>query len=381
VSRIYRLLHVIDHLEVGGAQETLLSLINYLDRQRFHLEVAALHGHGFYWEIFRQLAVPVHSLSPHKYLPLYFPNLFLLLKRRKFDLIHCRLTASNLIAKPLAAILGVPFIFNYDYNDINRKRHKPLLLLDRLANRITNHIVVDAATTRDFLIGQEKIPAEKITLIYNGVDLRRFQPAINPAIRAIWRHKWGLPENTPVVAGVGRLRRQKNFPLFLKVARQVLQDLPEAYFIIAGEGPERKDLERLAGELGIATRVHFLGHVADLTQLYPAVDVLLMTSLSEGTPLTVLEAMAMGVPIVAAQVDGMAEILEDEVDAYLVPVGDSSMFARRTRRLLQDKSIAQQFVQSGLEKVRTHYSAASMVQQVEEIYLHYLQARSITYSQ
>jgi len=373
VSRIYRLLHVIDHLGSGGAQETLLSLLKYPDCRRFHVEVATLYGQGHYWETFRQLAVPVHSLSPHKYAPLYLPKLFHLLKTGKFDLIHCHLTAANIIAKPLAAALGVPLIFNYDQNDMYRMQQKMRLLLDRLANLITDHIVAVSASTRDFLVLREMVPAEKITVIYNGVDLERFQPATDAASRVTWRNKWGLPKDAPVVAGVGRLRLQKNFPLFLRVAKEVLKDLREVCFAIAGEGPERNNLERLARDLGIANRVYFLGYVSDMKELYAAIDLLLMTSHSEGTPLTVLEAMAMGVPVVAARVDGMAEVLEDEVDAYLVPPGDLSLFARRTCRLLQDKLTAQQFVQSGLEKVRRHYSAMSMVQQVEAVYLRYLQ--------
>ncbi len=375
MRRPYSLLHVVDHLGTGGAQETLLSLVRHLDRRRFHLEVATLHGQGHYWHTFRRLGVPVYSLSPHKYLPLYLPKLFLLLKRKKFDLIHCRLTASNLIAKPMAAMLRVPFIFNYDNNDINRRQHKILMLLDRLANLITDHIVVDAASTRDFLIWREKVPAEKISVIYNGVDLARFQPASDAAIRLAWRRQRGLPENAPVVAGVGRLRRQKNFPLFLRVAGEVLKNLPEVRFVIAGDGPEKKDLESLARDLGIADRVNFLGHISDLKKLYEAIDVLLITSLTEGTPLTLLEAMAMGVPVVAARVDGLSEVLEDGQDAYLVPPGEPSPFAQRTLSLLQDQATAQRFSLAALTKVRSRYDAAVMVRQLEDLYLRYLEDR------
>ena len=372
MSRIYRLLHVIDHLGSGGAQETLLSLVKYADRRRFQVEVATLHGQGHYWESLRRLAVPVHSLSPHKYVPLFLPRLGRLLQKGRFDLIHCHLTAANLIAKPLAAILGVPLIFNYDQNDMYRTQQNLRRWLDRWANLITDHIVAVSASTRDFLIQQERVPTEKITVIYNGVDLARFRPAAAGASRGYWRSKWGLPENAPVVAGVGRLSEQKNFSLFLRVAREVLQDLPQVYFAIAGEGPERPKLEALARDLGIASRVRFLGYVGEMTELYPALDVLLMTSRSEGTPLTVLEAMAMGVPVVAAQVDGMAEILKDGVDAYLAPPGEMALFAQRTCSLLQDKLIARRFSRAGLAKVRSHYSATAMVRQVENIYLRYL---------
>ena len=215
MSRIYRLLHVIDHLGSGGAQETLLSLIRYLDRRRFHLEVATLHGQGHYWHIFRQLAVPVYSLSPHKYIPLYLPRLLHLLQTGKFDLIHCHLTASNLIAKPLAAILGVPLIFNYDHNDMYRTQQKTRLRLDRLANLLTDHIIAVSASTRDFLIQQEGVPADKITIIYNGVDLERFQAGpgclhpgnLAPYLGFAGRYSGGRGGGPPASA--------KEFPLIL----------------------------------------------------------------------------------------------------------------------------------------------------------------------
>lgn len=369
----YRLLHIIDHLGSGGAQETLLSLLKYADRQRFQVEVATLHGRGYYWEAIRRLQVPIHSLSPHKFVPLYVSNLLDILRRGKFDLVHCHLTASNLIAKPLAYLVGVPCILNYDQNDIHRKEHKWLMWLDRLANLLTHHIVAVSVSTRDFLLQEEKVSPEKITVIYNGVDLECFRPAADAANRLSWRRKWDLPENCLVVGGVGRLRRQKNFSFFLKVAREVLQKLPEVYFVIAGEGPERAKLQKLAQDLDIASQVRFLGYVRDMAALYPVMDVLLMTSHSEGTPLTVLEAMAMGVPLVAAQVDGMGEVLEDKVDAFLVPPGDVSLFAQRTCRLLQDKPLATKFGQSALAKVHKHYDASAMTLQVEAIYRQYLQ--------
>jgi glycosyltransferase involved in cell wall biosynthesis len=377
VSRTYRLLHIIDHLGSGGAQEALLSLVKYFDRRRFQVEVATLHGQGHYGESFRGLATPLRVLSPHKYIPLYLPRLLLLLRAGKFDLVHCHLTASNLMAKPLAALVGVPLIFTYDHNDMYRTQQKARLWLDRLANRLTDHIIAISASTRDFLIQREGVPADKITIIYNGVDLERFQPAPDAAIRAGWRRTWGLPAEAPVVAGVGRLRRQKNFPLFLRAAREVLREISGANFVIAGEGPDRGDLERLARDLGIASQVRFLGYVKDMTELYAGVDMLLMTSHAEGTPLTILEAMAMGVPVVATRVDGMAEVLEDGVDAYLVPPGDLGACAQRTCRLLQDQALARQFSRAGQRKVREHYSAVSMTRQLENIYLNYLQDRVI----
>ena len=108
-----RILHVIDSFDLGGAQEALLNLVACADRTRF-LPVATMHGRGVYWERFRAAGVPVHSLSPHKFVPLYVWNCLRLLLTGEYDIVHCHLIASNLIAKPLAAFLGVPVRFNHD---------------------------------------------------------------------------------------------------------------------------------------------------------------------------------------------------------------------------------------------------------------------------
>jgi glycosyltransferase involved in cell wall biosynthesis len=288
-----RILHVIDSFDLGGAQEALVNLVACADRSRFAPEVATMHGHGVYWERFRALGVPVHSLSPRKFVPLYVWNLLRLLLTGEFDIVHCHLIASNLVAKPLAAMIGVPVRFNHDQaNDEYRYRDKVRLALDRLANRFSTHICAVSASVVEFLVKHEGVPRERISLVHNAIDLRRFTPA--PQRRAELRRKWQLPTEGPVIAGVGRLNYQKNFPLFLEIAAEIRRSHPSVIFVVAGTGPEEHALHKSAG-----ANVRFLGFVADTARLYDAVDFLLMPSRFEGLPMTLLEAMAMRVPIVA----------------------------------------------------------------------------------
>jgi glycosyltransferase involved in cell wall biosynthesis len=373
VTKRYKVLHVIDHLGGGGAQEALLSLLKYGDRRRFQLEAATLHGRGHYWDRYRSLGVPVYSLSPHKAVPLYIPRLLSLLRREHYDLVHCHLIASNLIAKPLAVLAGTPVRFNHDQtNDIYRQRQKLRQWADRVANAITQHVIAVSTSTRNFLVEVEKVPARKVSVVYNAVDLDHFSPCRDPERRAFLRKKWGLPLDAPVVAGIGRLRSQKNFPLFLTVASEVLRKTPGAHFVMAGDGPDEAVLKNLARDLGVAERVHFLGYVKDIREVYPAVDVFCLTSHFEGTPLTVLEAMAMGVPVVASRVDGTEEVLEDGLDGFLVAPGHRDLFAERVGRLLQDRTLASGMREEAWKKVRTRFSAEEMVHQVEGLYSRYL---------
>ena len=295
---VKKVLHVIDSLHLGGAQEVVLNLATCGNKQRFSHDVATMHGRGVYWDRMQAQGIPLHSLSPQKYFPWYAASLPALLLRGGFDILHCHLVASNIIAKPLGRLCRVPVVLNHDHtNDDYRANDRLRLALDTLSNRLASHIIAVSDSCRRFLIERERVPAEKITLVQNAIDLRRYSPACGTRFEA--RKALGLPENGTVVAGVGRLNPQKNFSLFIRIAAAVLKRHPQAVFVLAGEGPEDGLLRRLAVECGLGEQVHFCGYVPDTRQVYLAADILLMPSLFEGLPMTLLEAMAMKVPVVA----------------------------------------------------------------------------------
>ncbi len=361
-----RILHVIDSFDLGGAQEVLVNLVAAADRERFEIEVATMHGRGAYWERFCALGVPVHSLSPHKFVPLYVWNLLRLLFSRNFDIVHCHLIASNIVAKPLAALFGVPIRFNHDHaNDEYRYREKIRLALDALTNRLSTHICAVSSSIVTFLVKHEGIPPERISLVQNGIDLRRFAPVAGR--RASVRRKWDLPQNARVVAGVGRLNYQKNFTLFLETAAEIRRSHPEVIFLIAGNGPEERALKESAGD-----NVRFLGFIADTAPLYDAVDFLLMPSRFEGLPMALLEAMAMRVPIVASRLDGIAEIITDGVDGLLAEPTARDEFVGHLRGLLDDSARAAAIAGRAFEKVVAQFSADRMTREVEALYSRYL---------
>jgi len=374
----YRILHIIDHLGSGGAQEAVCQLIKYGRKDRFAWEVVSLHGFGHYYEVLRSWGVPVHTLIPHDFaraaVPVIFLKLFRLLARNRYDVVHTHLIGANVLAAPLAALYRVPVRFTHDQTKDDVRDHSFIHWgLDALANRLNHHVIAVSSSIRTFLCRKERVPANKISVVYNSVDLLRFSPKGGPHARNQAREKWGLPVDALIVGGVGRLHYQKNFPLFLEVAAEVCARLPQAMFVIAGEGPERVALGEMSQRLGIASQVHFLGFVPNMPELYQALDLLLLTSHFEGTPLTVLEAMAMGVPVVASQVDGVAEVLEDGREAILVSPGRGDLFVKGICHVLGNQDLAKRFSQAGQKKAHQHFSSEAMVRQVEALYLQYLE--------
>jgi len=366
-----KVLHVIDSLHLGGAQEVVLNLATCGNRRRFSHEVATMHGRGVYWDRMQVLGIPLHSLSPHKFFPWYAASLPALLLRGGFDILHCHLVASNIIAKPLGRLCRVPVVLNHDHtNDDYRANGRARLALDTLSNRLASHIIAVSDSCRRFLVERERVPEEKITLVQNAIDLRRYSPACGTRSEA--RKALGLPENGTVVAGVGRLNPQKNFSLFVRVAAEVLKRHPQAVFVLAGDGPEEELLRKLAQESRLAERLHFCGYVPDARQVYLSADVVLMPSLFEGLPMSLLEAMAMRVPVVASALDGIAEVVDDGRDGFLVPSGDAKLFCERVCQLIENPSLARELGAAASEKIARRFSAERMCCEVERVYDRFL---------
>ena len=365
-----RVLHIIDSLHLGGAQEVVLNIAT-CGSERFHHEVATLHGHGVYWDRLQQAGIKVFSLSPHKFLPLYLATIPWRLLLGHYDILHCHLIPSNIIAKPIGALCGVPVIINHDHtNDTHRAENKLLLSLDRATNRLASHIIPVSASCRDFLIQYESIPPNKITLIPNAIDLRRFTSG--GETRAAARRSLHIPTDGFLVAGVGRLNPQKNFMLFLEIAKRLLTQFTNLHFLLAGEGPEENLLREKAASMGISNKITFSGYIADTRRVYTAADVLLMPSRFEGLPMTLLESMAMGLPVVASNLDGIAEVIQHAEDGYLSPSNSAETFAQHIALLLSNPDQARRIAINARAKIEKHFSVERLTSQVEAIYDRFL---------
>jgi glycosyltransferase involved in cell wall biosynthesis len=375
LKRRFRVLHVIDSLDLGGAQSVLINLIRYADRSQFEFEVATMAGRGVYWDRVKALGVPLRALSFSRFVPLYVPSMIWLCLTRRYDIVHTHLIGANAIAKPLAALCGVKIRINHDHcNDKASDPKRWVPIADKISNRLSTHVIAVSRSTHDYLVGHEHMPPDRVTTIHNGVDLDVFRP--RPEQRAAARQRLGLPADAFIVAGIGRLSYQKNFSLFIDVAAAVAAQRPTAYFVIAGTGPEEQQLRDRAARLGIEQRLSFLGYVGDMPEFYPAVDALLLTSRYEGLPITVLEAMATGTTIVSSMLDGVAEILRDGEDSALVPSSDVDGFVARLCELIDRPDIAARRSAAALGKVRTGLSAKSVARAVEDVYFKCLAKRT-----
>lgn len=362
-----KVLHVIDSLDLGGAQTLLLEICRNADRERYEVEVACMHGLGVFAAEFGKEGIKVHSLSPGKWPPLYIPNFPRLLRRLDPDILHFHLFGSNLIAKPLAALAGKLTLIVHDHCNDAGRGNPVMLFADALTNRLAAKVIAVSDSIRDFLILHEGVDPDRVMTLSNGIDSHLFHPA-EDGQRALAKSALGLPSDALVIGGMGRLVPQKNFARFLDVAARVLSKNPSAVFVIAGTGPQEEELKAKASLLGINERVRFLGHASDRLSLYHAFDALLMTSDFEGTPMVLLEAMSCALPVVASAVDGIAEVCTNGHDALLIAPGDEDGFTQALSRILRDEGLRKALGMNARNTILERYEIRYLVRRIEGIY-------------
>ena len=215
-------------------------------------------------------------------------------------------------------------------------------------------------------------------VIPNGVDVAAFSPsAPAPGLR----EKLGLPPQCPIAMIVAALRPEKNHELFLRAVSRVTRQLPEARFLIVGDGPRRSELEELTRSLGVQERVLFLGTRSDIPQLLSLADVLVLSSHMEANPVSILEALACGKPVVAPRVGSIPESIEDGMNGYLFPAGDEEQLAARLAHLLECPEQAARMGAIGRERVVAQWSLERMVagyqDLIDKIYRSKLRPRGV----
>jgi len=218
---------------------------------------------------------------------------------------------------------------------------------------------------RALWIAHARIDPKKIHVIHNGVELPDLERA--DEIAAEVRRELGVPSEGKVIGVVAGMLLVKGHAYVLDAFPEVLDAVPNAWLLLAGDGPRRAGLVRQAARLGIGERVKFLGHRSDVMRVIEACDIIALTSLAESMPFSLLEGMSCGKPIVASAVGGVPELVKDGVTGYLVPPGDSAAVARALIRLLQDPRKMAHMGGAALERVRSHFSVDKMLRETMEM--------------
>lgn len=364
-----RVMYVVDHLEIGGAQQHLVQLLRCLDRGRFTPMVCALKMRGELRGAVEALGVPVFDGGLGRTLmgaggARVLWRLARLLRRERVDVTHSYLFHPNVLAPIASRLAGVDAVLASKRSLDRYPRRLPRYAC-RLGNALAGRIMVNAEAIARFAAAEEGCPLDKTVVIPNGVREEALQA---PADAAAKRRELGLPPEAPVVGAVSRLAWKKGIAHLVEAAPRLLEAVPEARVVIAGDGALRGELEAQAAALGVGERVIFLGARPDSIELMAAFDVFVLPSVIEGMSNALLEAMAVGRPVVATDVGGNPEVVVDGETGFLVSPGDPRHLASSVIKLLQAPELAAEMGAAGRRRVVARYRVDVMTRRIEDLY-------------
>jgi glycosyltransferase involved in cell wall biosynthesis len=349
----------------GGAQEHLHSLVTRIDTSRYDVSVVALSGGGAVRKLQRSDipvividdpddAIAVGALAAH-------------LAEVRADVVHAHMYRAETVAtRAVLALAEIghrrPFLVSTIHSSRVRSTEDQALLRS-LTPHMDRLIAVSRAIERKLV--EEERTTVPVSLIYNGVDLDRYN---HQEACCTLPDEYGMEPGSKIVGVVARLEPEKGHPTLLEAWPAVLRAVPDTYLLIVGEGSRRDALEAQARELQIAHRVVFTGRRDDVPAVTAALDVAVLPSYREAQGLSVLEAMALSRSVVASNVGGIPEMIEDGVSGLLVPPHDAPALAAAIIRLLRDHPYADTLGRAGHDLVHDRFCIELMVSAVESIY-------------
>jgi len=349
-------MYLITSMPVGGAETLLVNMMRRFDPARITPMIGCLKEKGVLGEELSREFPVFENLIRHKYDVGVAVRLRKLFKEQELDgLITVgagdKMFWGRLGAKSARLPVILSALHSTGWPDgVGR--------LNRMLTGITDGFIACADSHAEYLVNNEKFPEAKVFMIPNGIDTNRFVD--DQVARDVWRKNLCIAADAPVVGIVAALRSEKNHDLFLKAARRTLASLPEARFVIAGDGPERERLEALAVEKQIEQQVHFVGSTPDIPGVLSMMDVFSLTSHNEAKPVSILEALSCTRPVVATAVGSVNESVLEGVTGFLVDAGDEHKMAQRWIELLSDRNLRQQMGAAGRNHVIEHSSLDSM---------------------
>jgi glycosyltransferase involved in cell wall biosynthesis len=368
-----KVLYVIGTLEVGGSEMQLVQLVTRLDPRRFEVALCALSSGGPYLEMLTGAGIPVKIIGyeglrifryPHRVIA-QLVRLVTFMRHMRPDIVHGFLFWAYVIGTLAARAARVPIVIASRRSLGHFKANQPhYLAVERIANRMTDLVIANSEAVKQDAMRQEKLPAQKVIVIYNGIDTGGFARSPDHDLR----RSLGLEGCAPLVGVVANFIRYKGHDVFLDGWASVVKKCPTGMALFLGEGPERSDVESRVKAMGLGARVRFLGVREDVPALLAIMDLVVHPSWQEGFSNAILEAMAAGKPVVATAVGGSPEAVVHGQTGLLVPTGDSQALAEAMVWIVEHPAEAARFGEAARRRVAEHFDVARMVRQYEGVY-------------
>ena len=375
-----KVVHIITRLIVGGAQENVIMIINSLkELDKYDLTLISGPGLGpegnLYDEIkkrkikFKLVPELRREISPILDL-ISLIKLYSHLKKEKFDIVHTHSSKAGILGRIAAKLTNVPLILHciqgWEFHQYTNKfMTKIYITLEKFISRFTDYLLpVSKQTMIDGLeagIGSYN----KYEIIHNFVELEKYD---NNSDSKQAKKELNIANHTPIIGAIMRLVPQKNPLDIIKIAEKVKTNHSNVKFIIIGDGPLLPDLNNLIQRKKLSNNIILTRIKRNIPELLKAMDIFILTSLWEGLPLVFLQAMASGKPIIAYNVGGTSEAVNNEENGYLVKPGDTDTMVKRINELIKDKTRRIEMGIKGRRKLEQEFNKQKQIQKIIEIY-------------
>ena len=379
-SRKIKICQIITRMDWGGSPDILRLLCKYLDPDLYDITLVmgdtrfATSKTRDFLRNFKGdvLVVPelVRNVNPFKDIPAFF-KLKSFLRKGRFHIVHTHTAKAGALGRLAALYANVPVILHTPhghnfYGYFNPLSSKMIESIERYLARFTDAIIALTELEKKDFVRYKVAPESKMRVIYQGLELDDYTKSVSDknSLKKLLRIQ---PEDM-VVGVVSRIEPVKGVIYFVQAAKLVLERIPNAKFIIAGEGSQRGELEQKAIELGIKDSVIFAGWRDDVPEILSILDVLVQPSLNEAVGMSLLEAQAAGVAVVATSVGGIPEVVKDGSTGILVPPGDISKISQAIIALLSDPQRRQSYAQAGRHWVSGKFRALVMARNTSILY-------------
>lgn len=359
-------MHIITGLGVAGLENVAISLALHLNCAKYAVSICSLDDNKTQEERLTSQGIPVFYMHRGPGIDYCLPfRLAKILRSERIQLVHTH-NATCYFYGVLAAFLArTPIVVHTEHGRIFPDK-KIIMFVNHLLSYRVDKIVAVCELLKERLHRFERINAKKIQVIVNGIDSALFNMDKIPKEKA--RQELGFKAEEKLIGIVARLYPVKNHSLLLKVFKLLKIEIPEARLLIVGDGPERDNLEVIAKQLGINNQVFFLGTRNDIPLILSALDIFVLCSHSEGLSLTILEAMAASLPVVATKVGGNPEVIQEGYNGFLVPPDSTVELAEKISLILKNRELGYRLGARGRELIEENYSTLKMVYQYECIY-------------
>jgi glycosyltransferase involved in cell wall biosynthesis len=316
----------------------------------------------------------------HEMIWIAMAKLISFLRKEKIDIIHSQGARADVFARMASKLSGNKIevintvqmlVEGYHVNIIRKKMY---CAIDRFTERFVSKFIVVSENLKKRLNKDHQISKQNIVKIYNGIETHEYLNMYSKDIERGVRCEFDIEDTELLICSVGRMVWQKGFEFLINAIPEVVRVIPNAKFLLVGDGPLRGKLGALSKELRVRDKVIFTGFRSDIKEILSAIDILVIPSLLEGFPMITLEAMAMAKPIVATNIDGITEQITDEVNGILVLPKNPSALTKAVIRVLNDKELAMTMGLAAREKVEQEFSVEEMVAETEKVYLSLLKA-------